>query len=144
MNSDIPEIEKAHLQRLAMLLSLGVGFFMLASKMLCTTTRQPTRQARWAVLEGLARRGAEQPWASLQLSLLGRLLPRRFWSYAISRLLIPPADRPRACRAGRSQSYVSNGEMKDGFALIAYPAKYRTSGVMTFIVNQDGSSSKRT
>jgi divalent metal cation (Fe/Co/Zn/Cd) transporter len=34
MNSDIPEIEKAHLQRLAMLLSLGVGFFMLASKML--------------------------------------------------------------------------------------------------------------
>jgi hypothetical protein len=41
MNSDIPEIEKAHLQRLAMLLSLGVGFFMLASKMLCTTTRQP-------------------------------------------------------------------------------------------------------
>jgi Protein of unknown function (DUF2950) len=61
MNSDIPEIEKAHLQRLAMLLSLGVGFFMLASKMLCTTTSQPTRQARWAVLEGLARRGAEPP-----------------------------------------------------------------------------------
>jgi Protein of unknown function (DUF2950) len=28
--------------------------------------------------------------------------------------------------------------MKDGFALIAYPAEYRTSGVMTFIVNQDG------
>jgi hypothetical protein len=34
MNSDIPEIEKAHLQRFAMLLSLGVGFFMLASRML--------------------------------------------------------------------------------------------------------------
>ena len=32
MNSDIPEIEKAHLQRFAMRLSLGVGFFMLASK----------------------------------------------------------------------------------------------------------------
>jgi cation diffusion facilitator family transporter len=32
MNSDIPEIEKAHHQRFAMRLSLGVGFFMLASK----------------------------------------------------------------------------------------------------------------
>ncbi len=28
--------------------------------------------------------------------------------------------------------------MREGFALIAYPAVYRVSGVMTFIVNQDG------
>jgi hypothetical protein len=28
--------------------------------------------------------------------------------------------------------------MTGGFALIAYPASYRDSGVMTFIVNQDG------
>ncbi len=28
--------------------------------------------------------------------------------------------------------------MTQGFALIAYPAKYRNSGVMTFVVNQDG------
>jgi len=28
--------------------------------------------------------------------------------------------------------------MKGGFALVAYPADYRNSGVMTFIVNQDG------
>jgi hypothetical protein len=39
---------------------------------------------------------------------------------------------------GGAKSYVSNGEMKDGFALIAYPAEYRKSGVMSFIVNQDG------
>ena len=28
--------------------------------------------------------------------------------------------------------------MIGGFALVAYPAEYRNSGVMTFIVNHDG------
>jgi len=28
--------------------------------------------------------------------------------------------------------------MTGGFAFVAYPAKYRDSGVMTFIVSQDG------
>ena len=31
-----------------------------------------------------------------------------------------------------------NGEMTGGFALVAYPAEYLDSGVMTFIINQDG------
>jgi Protein of unknown function (DUF2950) len=31
-----------------------------------------------------------------------------------------------------------NGKMIGGFAVIAYPADYRSSGVMTFIVNQSG------
>ena len=39
---------------------------------------------------------------------------------------------------GGAKSYVTNGEMKSGFALVAYPAEYRNSGVMTFIINQDG------
>ena len=30
------------------------------------------------------------------------------------------------------------GRLTGGFALIAYPAKYASSGVITFIVNQDG------
>ena len=34
--------------------------------------------------------------------------------------------------------YVVKGHMIGGFAAIAYPAKYGNSGVMTFIVNQDG------
>ncbi len=34
--------------------------------------------------------------------------------------------------------YVVDGKMIGGFALVAYPAKYGNSGVMTFIVNQDG------
>jgi hypothetical protein len=31
-----------------------------------------------------------------------------------------------------------NGSLAQGFAFLAYPALYRNSGVMTFIVNQDG------
>jgi len=39
---------------------------------------------------------------------------------------------------GRDQSYVVDGKMTRGFAFVAYPAEYRSSGVMTFVVNQDG------
>jgi hypothetical protein len=39
---------------------------------------------------------------------------------------------------GGEQSYLENGKMTRGFAILAYPAKYRVSGVMTFIVSQDG------
>ncbi len=35
-------------------------------------------------------------------------------------------------------NYVVKGKMMGGFALVAYPAEYRNSGVMTFIVNYDG------
>jgi hypothetical protein len=35
-------------------------------------------------------------------------------------------------------SYVVDGKMTRGFAFVAYPAEYRSSGVMTFIVDQDG------
>lgn len=31
-----------------------------------------------------------------------------------------------------------NGHLTGGFALVAFPAKYGDSGVMTFVVNQDG------
>lgn len=34
--------------------------------------------------------------------------------------------------------YVNNGKMTGGFALVAYPARYGVSGVMTFMVNQRG------
>ena len=37
-----------------------------------------------------------------------------------------------------AKSYVVNGKMTGGVAFVAYPAEYRSSGVMTFIVNEDG------
>src|SRR4029079_12897762 len=40
--------------------------------------------------------------------------------------------------AGGAQDYLVNGRLVGGFGLIAWPVEYGTSGVMTFIVNQDG------
>src|ERR1700733_12940947 len=43
---------------------------------------------------------------------------------------------PRA--PGGAKSYVVDGKMTGGFAFIAFPAEYKSSGVMTFIICQDG------
>ena len=39
---------------------------------------------------------------------------------------------------GGARSYVRDGRMTDGFALVAYPADYGSSGVMTFVVGEQG------
>jgi len=39
---------------------------------------------------------------------------------------------------GGAKDYVVNGKMTGGFAILAYPAEYGNSGVMTFMINQDG------
>lgn len=39
---------------------------------------------------------------------------------------------------GGTKNYIVNGNMTGGFAILAYPAEYRNSGVMTFMINQDG------
>jgi DUF2950 family protein len=39
---------------------------------------------------------------------------------------------------GGAKDYMVNGKMVGGFAIVAYPAEYRNSGVTTFIINQDG------
>ena len=39
---------------------------------------------------------------------------------------------------GGAKSYIVKGDMSGGFALVAWPAQYDATGVMTFIVNQDG------
>ena len=43
-----------------------------------------------------------------------------------------------AAAPGGAKSYVANGELAGGFALVAWPAEYDVTGVMTFVVNQDG------
>jgi len=40
--------------------------------------------------------------------------------------------------ASGALDYVVHGRAIGGFAVVAYPAKYGNSGIMTFIVNQDG------
>ena len=39
---------------------------------------------------------------------------------------------------GGAKDFVVDGKMVGGFAFVAYPAEYGNSGVMTFIINQDG------
>jgi hypothetical protein len=39
---------------------------------------------------------------------------------------------------GGAEDYLQNGKMTGGFALLAWPAKYQDSGIMTFIVGKDG------
>jgi len=39
---------------------------------------------------------------------------------------------------GGAKEYIVNGAMTRGFAILAYPAEYGNSGVMSFLINQDG------
>ncbi len=59
--------------------------------------------------------------------------PHPFQGY-VYRLL----TRQGAAAAGGAKNYIVDGKMTGGFALVAYPVNYRVTGVMTFVVNQDG------
>ncbi len=39
---------------------------------------------------------------------------------------------------GGAKDYTVDGKMVGGFAFVAYPSEYGNSGIMTFIINQDG------
>jgi hypothetical protein len=39
---------------------------------------------------------------------------------------------------GGAKNYLVDGQLAQGVAIVAFPAQYRVSGVMTFIVNQNG------
>jgi hypothetical protein len=56
-----------------------------------------------------------------------------FHGYYFAMLTKQGSDAP-----GGVKDYIVNGKMTGGFAVVAYPAKYGDSGVMTFIVNHDG------
>jgi len=44
---------------------------------------------------------------------------------------------------GGVKSYIVDGKMTQGFAFVAYPAEYRSSGVMTFLVSEHGAIYQR-
>ena len=69
--------------------------------------------------------------AGYRLPPLGRPVPYHGYFYRI--LFAQGPDAP-----GGAYEYVVRGHMIGGFALIAYPASYGVSGIMTFVVNQDG------
>jgi hypothetical protein len=59
--------------------------------------------------------------------------PRPYYGYYFHILTQQGQNAP-----GGAKNYLVNGQMTGGFALIAYPATPGDSGVMTFIVNQNG------
>lgn len=59
--------------------------------------------------------------------------PIPYHGYYFKILLAQGKDAP-----GGSIDYVVKGRMIGGFAMVAYPAQYGASGIMTFIVNHDG------
>ena len=59
--------------------------------------------------------------------------PVAYWGYYYRILTAQGKDAP-----GGAYDYLAHGRLLGGFALVAFPAQYGVSGVMTFIVNQDG------
>lgn len=59
--------------------------------------------------------------------------PLPYQGYFFRILYSQGADAPDGAK-----NYVRNGSMTGGFALVAWPAAYAASGIMSFIVNQDG------
>ena len=59
--------------------------------------------------------------------------PKQFNGYYY-RILTKQGEKVK----GGAQDYIVNGRMTRGFAILAYPAEYRNSGIMSFIVGPDG------
>jgi len=59
--------------------------------------------------------------------------PEPFYGYFFRMLTAQGANAK-----GGAKSYLAGGKMTGGFAFLAYPADYHSSGVMTFLIDQDG------
>jgi len=78
--------------------------------------------------------GAQLAWAGVDGSPEPGAAPRVPYHGYLYRILTRQGrDAP-----GGARDYVVNGKMTGGFAALGYPAQYGVSGVMSFVVNQDG------
>jgi hypothetical protein len=59
--------------------------------------------------------------------------PKQFNGYYY-RILTKQGEQAK----GGAKDFIVNGRMTGGFAILAYPAEYRNSGIMSFIVGPDG------
>jgi hypothetical protein len=80
----------------------------------------------WASLPG-------EPESPLGAEFADARVGQPYHGYLYKILTAQGANAP-----GGAKSYIKNGRMTEGYALVAWPAKYDDTGVMTFIVNQDG------
>jgi len=80
----------------------------------------------WASLPG-------EPESPLGTEFADAKVGQPYHGYLYKILTAQGANAP-----GGAKSYLRNGRMTEGYALVAWPAKFDDTGVMTFIVNQDG------
>ena len=80
-------------------------------------------------------REGRSPFGELvaQASGEGRNVGSPFHGYLFRILTAQGSSAP-----GGATNYVVNGDMSGGFALVAWPATYDSTGIMTFVVNQEG------
>lgn len=88
----------------------------------------------WTIAEG------QRPSPLGQLAQVAKALgysrsekPQPFNGYYF-KILTQQGDKAK----GGARDYMANGKMTGGFAIVAWPATYRDSGIMTFIVGEDG------
>ena len=103
-----------------------------------TTHRQPAGQEGRSLLAGAIRRRRRARSASFAASAAAegyragqQRIPYHGYYYKVLTRQGPSAP-------GGALDYVVRGKMIGGFALVAYPAEYGNSGVMTFLVNHQG------
>jgi hypothetical protein len=91
----------------------------------------------WPVERGQKRSplGALVADAAADPAALDRARPQSspFHGYQFKILAAQGAGAP-----GGARDYVVAGAMSGGFAMVAWPAQYDVTGIMTFVVNQDG------
>jgi len=86
------------------------------------------RGERWSPLGELVARASE---AGQPPTKEGKIAPFHGYLYRI--LTAQGKAAP-----GGAKDYVVNGEMSEGFALVAWPAQYDVTGIMTFMVSDEG------
>ena len=102
----------------------GDGVLEYASRVLSTPGKHDGLY--WASLPG----GPESP---LGAEFADAKVGQPYHGYLYKILTAQGTNAP-----GGAKSYSKNGRMSEGYALVAWPAKFDDTGVMTFIVNQDG------
>jgi len=112
-----------------------------ANRLACTRSRSGAIPENRTVYWPAARGAKRSPLGDLvaEAATEGRSLdenrqaPAPFHGYLFRILTAQGSKAP-----GGAKSYLVNGNLSVGFALVAWPAQYDASGIMTFVINQSG------
>ena len=98
-----------------------------------STSRCARCRRRASATACTGRRCPDEPESPLGAEFADARPGQAYHGYVYRILTAQGKDAP-----GGAKSYVRNGLMTEGYALIAWPERYGDTGVMTFIVNRDG------